>query len=213
MDRLRTALLATTLIAAPLTARAQGAPLPATQGPYVTLGGGYSLMQDIFAHPATTPYRPDDGRYRFGDGYVGAGSAGWGLGNGIRVEIEIEGLYAASNINNYAGTRVSNRTNGNVQNYGLFGNVFYDFDLTKFGIDVTAVRPYAGVGVGVLWTRFGPLQSNFGDGTVFRNGGTASNFEYQGATSSTKALSGSPSRSRPYPACPSRATTASSAWL
>ena len=173
----RTVLLAATFLGVPFTAaQAQGAP-PLTQGPYVSLGGGYNLSQVVFGHPRTTPDRPDAGRYRFKNGYVGSGSVGWGFGNGIRVEIE--GTYSASNINNYAGTRVPSRTFGNVQNYGLFGNVFYDIDLPRFGLNVTAVRPYVGVGVGVLWTRLG-LQSNFADRTVFRNGGTASNFDYQG---------------------------------
>ena len=81
-------------------------------GPYVSLGGGYSLQQDIFAHSTTTPYRSEAGRYEFGDGYVGAGDVGWGLGNGIR--LDLEGLYAASAINRFAGTRVASTTSGSL---------------------------------------------------------------------------------------------------
>ena len=71
-------------------------------------------------------------------------------------------------------------TSGSLESYGIFGNVFYDVDLTKFGLNVTAFQPYVGVGVGVLWTRAGAFQSNFVNGTVLRTGGTASNFDYQG---------------------------------
>jgi OmpA-OmpF porin, OOP family len=171
----RTALPAATLLAAPLAAVAQ--PAPAT-GPYISLGGGYSLQQDIFDHPNTSPYRPPSGRYQFGDGWVVAGDVGWGLGNGFR--LDLEGLYAESGIKRLAGTGVASATSGSLETYGLFGNVFYDVDLTKLGLNVTAFQPYVGVGVGVLWTRFGPFQSNFTNGTTFRSGGTAANFDYQG---------------------------------
>jgi outer membrane protein OmpA-like peptidoglycan-associated protein len=173
--RRRTALLAATIVAGPAVTKAQSAP---AVGPYVSFGGGYSLQQDIFDHPGTSPYRPPSGRYQFGDGYVAAGDVGWGLGNGIR--LDLEGLYADSAIKRLAGTGIANATSGSLENYGLFGNIFYDVDLTKLGLNVTAFQPYVGVGVGVLWTRFGPFQSNFINRTVFRSGGTAANFDYQG---------------------------------
>ena len=141
----RTALLATALGVGPLSAQAQPSP---AQGPYVTLGGGWSLLQDVFDHPRLTPNSLPSARYRFDSGFTGAGSVGWGLGNGIR--LDLEGTYAYNSVNNQVRTALPARTTGNQNTYGVFANVFYDVDLTKLGLDVTAVQPYVGVGAGVL---------------------------------------------------------------
>ena len=176
MKHWRTALLTSALAALPAAAEAQ--PAPPTQGPYVTLGAGYSLLQDIFDHPRLSPNNLPETRYRFGNGFTGAGSFGWGLGNGIR--LDLEGTYAYNTVNNRVRTALPGVTTGNQGTYGLLGNVFYDVDLTKLGLDVTAVQPYLGVGAGVLWTHFAPLTSVSSNGDVFRLGGTGGNFAYQG---------------------------------
>jgi len=77
-------------------------------------------------------------------------------------------------------TALPARTTGNQGTYGLFANAYYDVDLTKFGLDVTAFQPFAAVGAGVLWTHFAPLSSVSSNGDVFRTGGTGANFAYQG---------------------------------
>jgi len=77
-------------------------------------------------------------------------------------------------------TQLPERTTGNQGTYGLFADLYYDVDLTKLGLDVTAFQPYVGVGAGVLWTHFAPLTSVSGNGDVFRVGGTGANFAYQG---------------------------------
>ncbi len=180
----RTALLATALGAGPLAAQAQPSPStqaqpsPPTQGPYVTLGGGWSLLQDVFDHPRLAPNPLPSARYRFDSGFTGAGSVGWGLGNGVR--LDLEGTYAYNAVNNQVRTALPARTTGNQGTYGLFANAYYDFDLTKFGLDVTAVQPFVAVGAGVLWTHFAPLSSVSSNGDVFRTGGTGANFAYQG---------------------------------
>ncbi len=81
----RTALLAAVLGAEPFATQAQ--PSPPTQGPYVSLGGGLNLLQDVFDHPRLAPNSLPSTRYRFDSGFTGAGSVGWGFGNGIRLDI------------------------------------------------------------------------------------------------------------------------------
>ena len=176
MRRWRIALLTSVLAAGPLVAQAQ--PAPPTTGPYITLGAGYNLLQDLYDHPRLSPDNLPNTRYRFGDGFTGAGSVGWGLGNGIR--LDLEGTYAYNTVNNRVRTALPSTTTGNQGTYGLFGNVFYDVDLTKLGLGVTAVQPYVGIGAGVLWTHFAPLTSVSSNGDVFRMGGTGANFAYQG---------------------------------
>ena len=172
----RPVLTAAILMTAPLPAFAQ-APTPAT-GLYVSVGAGYNLLQDIFDHPRLSPQTLPSTRYRFGPGYVGAGSVGWGLGNGLR--LEIEGAYDYNNAINRVPTALPSLTTGNQGTYGLFGNVFYDIDPTRFGINETVAQPYVGAGAGVLWTHFAPLSSVSQNGDVFRLGGTGANFAYQG---------------------------------
>ena len=172
----RTALLATALGAGPLTVQAQ--PSSPAQGPYISLGGGWSLLQPVFNHPRLAPQSLPSTRYRFDSGFTGAGSVGWGLGNGIR--LDLEGTYAYNAVNNRVRTALPERTTGNQNTYGVFANVYYDLDLTKLGLDVTAFQPFVAVGAGVLWTHFAPLSSVSSNGDVFRTGGTGGNFAYQG---------------------------------
>ncbi len=173
----RTMFLALTLPAVPFAA-AHAQPNAPVQGPYVSLGGGWSLLQPVFNHPRLAPQSLPSTRYRFDSGFTGAGSVGWGLGNGIR--LDLEGTYAYNAVNNRVRTALPERTTGNQNTYGVFANVYYDVDLTKFGLDVTAFQPFAAVGAGVLWTHFAPLSSVSGNGDVFRTGGTGANFAYQG---------------------------------
>ena len=172
----RPILTAAILMTAPLPAFAEASP-PAT-GLYVSLGAGYNLLQDIFDHPRLSPETVPSTRYRFGPGYVGAGSVGWGLGNGLR--LELEGAYNYNNVINRVPTALPSLTTGNQGSYAVFGNVFYDIDPTRFGINETIVQPYVGTGVGVVWTHFAPLSSVSQNGDVFRLGGTGANFAYQG---------------------------------
>ena len=146
-------------------------------GPYIDLGGGYNNLVDLHAHAAAADLDQVRTNYRFGPGFVGAGSIGWGLGNGVR--LEVEGAYDYNNAINRVRTPGPEATTGNQGTYGVLANAFYDVDLTKLGIPITLFQPYAGVGAGVLWTHFAPLTS-VGDGAVFRLGGTGENFAYQG---------------------------------
>ncbi len=182
--RLRTALLATSIMAAPAAALAQP-----VSGPYVSLGGGYDLLQTTGAHfsPSTYADGIDDGigsvstanksRYASDYGFTGQASVGYGFGNGVRVELEGDYLY--DDLDHRAGTATPGNTSGRIESYGPLINVLYDFDLAQFGIAVP-VTPYIGIGAGYLWNHLGPVTTVFNNGNVNRVGGTAGGVSYQG---------------------------------
>ncbi|MCT6880312.1 MAG: OmpA family protein [Commensalibacter sp.] len=179
--RLRTALLATTLaVSAPAMAMAD-----TVTGPYVSLGGGYNLVQNQHAHfspgnnaGGVNSPNGSSANFRHGTGFTTFGSFGWGIGNGLRVEVE--GVYNYSNINHRRGSVTpAYRTRGHDQGYGGLVNVIYDIDLRQFGIDVP-VTPFVGIGAGYLWQDMGPLQTMYRNGNVNRVGGTNGGFAYQG---------------------------------
>ncbi len=171
-------ILATALSALAMPALA--APVQPVDGPYIDLGAGYNLVQDVFTHPRLAPQNQPAARTRFGDGFVGAGALGWGFGNGLRTEIE--GAYDYNTVINSVHSAVPARADGNQGTYGVLANVFYDIDLTKLGTAIDWVQPYVGVGAGVLWTHFAPITTYAVDNSVtFRTGGTGGpNFSYQG---------------------------------
>jgi OmpA-OmpF porin, OOP family len=177
--RLRTALLATTLMAAaPVAANAT-----IITGPYVDLGGGYNLVQNQHGHYSNDTINGSgrnnigSSQYRHGTGFTGFGAVGWGFGNGLRVELE--GVYNYSNINKVLSTRTPSSTGGHDQSYGGLVNVLYDIDLKQFGIDVP-VTPFVGVGAGYLWQNISPTTSYYTNGNTSRLGGTNGGFAYQG---------------------------------
>lgn len=176
--RLRTALLATTLMAAaPVAANAT-----IITGPYVDLGGGYNLVQNQHGHFSNDPANASmltksSSQYRHDAGFTGFGAVGWGFGNGLR--LEAEGLYNYSEINHRAPTAATGVTSGHDQSYGGMLNVLYDIDLKQFGIDVP-VTPFVGVGAGYLWQNVSPTTTRYSNGNVSRLGGTNGGFAYQG---------------------------------
>ncbi|MCH4090284.1 OmpA family protein [Acetobacter sp.] len=173
--RLRSALLATTLMAAaPVAASAT-----TITGPYVNIGGGYDLTQTQHASTWDPGSQSTvSSKYRHQNGFTGFGAFGWGFGNGLRVEVE--GVYNYSEINHRNGAGVANnKTRGSDQSYGGLVNVLYDIDLKQFGIDAP-VTPFVGVGAGYLWQHYNPTDSNFANGSRSRLGGTNGSFAYQG---------------------------------
>ncbi|HTR16250.1 MAG TPA: OmpA family protein [Acetobacteraceae bacterium] len=177
--RKRIALLTTTLLtAAPVAALAQ----PIT-GPYVSLGSGYNIKQNEGATIENTSRNisreatQNSGTYRWGNGFNVQASAGYGLGNGLRVELE--GNYIYNDVNNFVHTPRPTASTGHQEDYGLFVNVLYDINTQEYGVDTGGVTPYVGVGVGYDWIHLGPLTST-GANTVFHAGGTNGGFAYQG---------------------------------
>ncbi|MFT9398610.1 OmpA family protein [Acetobacter sp.] len=178
--RLRTALLATTLMAAAPAA----ASATTITGPYIDLGGGYNLVQNQHAHTSgfgggadNDAHGNSSSQFRHHDGFTGFGAFGWGFGNGLRAEVE--GVYNYSQINHRGGTSIPGSTRGSDQSYGGLINVLYDIDLKQFGIDAP-VTPFVGVGAGYLWQHYNPTQTNFRNGNTSRLGGTNGGFAYQG---------------------------------
>lgn len=133
------------------------------KGTYVDIGAGATLTQ-------TQHNRVSGSSSQVGHapGFDGFGAVGYGLGNGLRVEVE--GAYLQSHVN-----RVSpQNAKGHDQVFGGLANVIYDIDLKDhFGINVP-VTPYVGVGAGYLVSSYNV------HGPVRNITGTQGSFGYQG---------------------------------
>ena len=129
--KLRSTLLAASILALPMAANAQ--PI---NGIYVGAGAGYNLMQDqSWSGGGGTGHAESNG------GFVGVLSAGYGFGNGLRAEVE--GNYRNNSFHKLRTGGTSFPAGGTEQKYGPFFNVLYDFNnLTPY------VVPYVGAGVG-----------------------------------------------------------------
>lgn len=155
-------LLAAIAAALPLAAQAQ----PIT-GLYIGGGGGVNIMQnetDASQNGIATPGK----RLEFNLGATGVGSVGWGFGNGLRAEVELDYRY-----NSLSGSIVPpgghRTTTGSEQKYGPMVNVLYDFN----GICPVFV-PYIGAGAGYQWASV-----DAGNGADRLATGTAGAFAYQ----------------------------------
>ena len=150
--RLRNVLLAATMLAVPVAAKAQ--PFAPITGLYVGAGAGFDYqfqtdVKNITVRNFTSSV--NDTKLRGNGGFVGLASVGFGFGNGLRVEVEgnyRDNVMHLRNNGNYTlnGSLINIQGGGNVQTYGAMANVLYDFN---FGLPVV---PYIGVGVGYGWT-------------------------------------------------------------
>jgi outer membrane protein OmpA-like peptidoglycan-associated protein len=144
---LRKALLAATMLALPVAAQAQ----PVT-GLYVGAGVGINWLQDVdltsqgaLRTALGTAGIGQTGTASFETGWVGLVSLGWGFGNGVRAEVEVNYRdNGIDGVNGFRGIAAPRQQGGNVQSYGVMANVFYDFHL---GAGVPVV-PYVGGGIG-----------------------------------------------------------------
>ena len=135
--KLRTALLAATVLAVPAAAMAQ--PI---SGLYVGAGAGYNILQD--EHLKSLPGPNFGGKLRYNGGFVGLGSVGYGLGNGLR--FELEGSYRDNKANKLSVNGGSLHAGGEEQKAAVMVNALYDFAFVPF------VQPYLGAGVGYAST-------------------------------------------------------------
>jgi outer membrane protein OmpA-like peptidoglycan-associated protein len=135
--KFRNALVAATILALPLAAKAQ----PVT-GLYVGAGAGVNIMHDENAR-VTAPGITGSGHLQTRVGPAVAISLGYGLGNGLRAEIE--GDYR---FNNFGGNNGNTNVGGQEQKFGAMVNVLYDF----VGF-VPYVQPYVGIGAGYQWAQ------------------------------------------------------------
>ena len=179
--RLRTALLATTLLAAaPVAAMAQpvaGALCQPRRWLQPSADPGRALLAHHTRRTAPKDWDGSKSSIRFGDGFTGDGAVGFGFGNGLRTEIQ--GAYLYNNVNHRGGTPVAGDTSGRDEKYGAFVNVLYDLDLAQFGLALP-VTPYVGIGAGYLWEHQGPLSTTYVVSSEDRTGGTQGSFAYQG---------------------------------
>jgi len=172
----RNALVAATLLTLPLAAQAQ----PIT-GLYVGAGIGGSYMMDEHAK-VSTPGGTATGQLQSRIGPAGEISMGYGLGNGLRAELE--GSYIANSFK--GGTSGFTGGGGLEQKYGAMANVLYDFT----GIPV--VQPYVGVGAGYQWAQENNLHASQGLNTASAKNTTEGKFAYQGILGVAMPLAGAP---------------------
>ena len=193
----RTALLAATVLAAPVAAKAQ-----AINGVYIGAGAGANFMQDESIDRVTRngpPGRQGGGNsVNLDTGFVGVASVGYGFGNGLRVELE--GNYRQNKLSR-AG---ANSAGGDEQKYGAFVNALYDFDPNLFGAFIPfPVTPYVGVGAGYQHTQlknarfynggFGPAPGFPGGySELYRTNDGTDNFAYQAIVGASFPISAVP---------------------
>lgn len=176
--KFRNALLAATILALPLAAKAQ----PMT-GLYVGGGAGIDIIQNEHAK-ATAPALgtiSSDLSTRIGPAFDL--SVGYGLGNGLRAELE--GFYSYNNFGGSNGTGVS--SGGHEQKYGPMVNVLYDF----VGL-VPMVQPYVGVGAGYMWVQEDNLHASGPGIAASAANGTKGSFAYQGIIGAAIPVPGMP---------------------
>jgi outer membrane protein OmpA-like peptidoglycan-associated protein len=147
--KLRSALLAATVLAIPFAANAQ----PVT-GLYIGAGVGVNVTQQSqvknLSFPTLFPNSnglSTSGNLKGSAGFVGLASVGWGFGNGLRAEIE--GNYRQNSLpglTGFTGTSGNLAGGSTQQEYGGMVNVLYDFN----GVSPWIV-PYVGAGVGGIW--------------------------------------------------------------
>ena len=141
-------------------------------GPYVSLGAGVGLQQDLLREPGVRLLYPK--WWRFDPGFASEVGFGWGFGNGFRVEVEAP--FLSNHVSGVGGCSGPRRAGGTEEKYGGMVNAFYDFNL---GLPVT---PYLGVGAGGLEIARNGFNSSPPGFTFPRPLGdeTTSGFGYQG---------------------------------
>jgi OmpA-OmpF porin, OOP family len=153
---IRTALVAASVITLPVAAFAQP-----VDGLYVGAGAGYNYMQDQKIK-SVDGVSTSGANGKTDGGVIGSLSAGFGFGNGFRVEVQGDYRNLHQRLSGSVGGVPLNSLNlGSAlnQTYGGFVNGLFDFDVGS-----SFVFPYAGVGVGYEETRLSTrgLKANAG---------------------------------------------------
>jgi len=160
-----------------MAAKAQPQPI---SGLYVGAGAGYNYKTDQNIEGfqpnggffSLTGGSVGGGKLRYDGGFVGLASVGWGLGNGLRVELE--GNYRQNKLSHWNGTPFPASAHGTNETYAPMINAFYDFYLGW------PVVPYIGIGAGYAWTTLSSF-SNTGVNFPYiaRTNNTQGSFAYQ----------------------------------
>jgi OmpA-OmpF porin, OOP family len=172
--KLRSMLLGMTVLAVPVAMAAPAMAQPLT-GPYVSLGAGANwLLGQAYKNSPGMGTPAVDGTYH--TGAVGDVAAGYGLGNGFRVELEGDYRYNGLSSLKNGGSGVPTSSNGYQQQYSAMVNVLFDMDIGS-----RYVFPYIGAGIGYGWDQFRGIGVNTPNERLsLRANGTAGNFAYQG---------------------------------
>ena len=173
MKTLRSALLATSMLALPVIAQAQP-----VSGFYVGAGAGVNLLaeSDVDLSRQFTGVIGRTGNVDFNYGYVGVLSLGYGYGNGVRVELE--GSFRQNDVDSSSGFGLARptRAGGDASSYGIMANALYDFDL---GSD-SFLHPYVGVGAGYMFHQYNDVFARGAGGAPgVTVDGTDGRFAYQ----------------------------------
>jgi outer membrane protein OmpA-like peptidoglycan-associated protein len=191
--KLRSALLAATVLAAPVAAKAE-----AVNGLYIGAGVGANFLQNstingiAFPQINNTVVNPGvfgGNRVNFDTGIVALGSIGYGLGNGLRVELEGNyrrnrlaglGISRGSTFNNNFTATPGTGVHGDEDKYGALVNVLYDFDPNVFGLSAIPfpITPYVGLGAGYEQVKL-QNASFYGPNYLFRTTSGQGSFAYQ----------------------------------
>jgi outer membrane protein OmpA-like peptidoglycan-associated protein len=174
---LRSALLAATVLALPLAAKAQ----PVT-GIYVGAGAGYNILQDVTVkegnYGATSGAASYGGTLQAQGGFVGKASVGYGFGNGFRVELE--GNFYSNKFNKASLYGSGTSAGGFEYKAGGLVNALYDFTTLS-----PYFQPYLGAGVGYEGVKWDNVRAYGVGSSAGYSVGTSSSewkgsFAYQG---------------------------------
>ncbi len=140
------------MLTVPLAVQAQQTNPPPVTGPYLSIGAGANILRD--EHLVNGNGTTSDARLRSRLGPAAVVALGYGLGNGLRVELE--GDYRNNRFSEGRGFGYPAAAGGNEEKYGPMVNVVYD--LTGL-IPFPYAAPYAGVGAGYQWAKFGDVHT------------------------------------------------------
>ncbi|MBW4023564.1 MAG: OmpA family protein [Proteobacteria bacterium] len=169
--KLRSALLAATVLAVPAIALPTLAKAQPISGLYVGAGAGYDYQptQKLTGAPGGL----GGSRAYYKGSVSGSASVGYGLGNGLR--FEVEGIYLRATNKQLKPGYIAPKYDfhGYTQKYGAFVNGLYDID-----VGIPYFYPYVGAGVGYLWTNRNGSSADSAGITSMTN--TEGSFAYQG---------------------------------
>jgi OOP family OmpA-OmpF porin len=180
--KLRNTLLAATILALPLAAKAQ----PIT-GLYIGGGAGANIMLDENAQATARGVNSRSANLGSQVGPAVDLSVGYGLGNGLRFELEGDYRYNNFNGTSFSGTSGTASAGGQEQKMGAMANAVYDF----VGL-IPYVQPYVGVGVGYQWAKDSNLHFGSGPFAVTAPTNTEGSFAYQGIIGASLPVVGVP---------------------